>query len=279
MIILRSDGYSEERWSLKIDTHLHLDEPWLSDEELRKRTIEDITAHKIVTWAQSCDIPSYERTLEYAKQSEYIFPSFGILPWYANEYMSRLDDVAQRCDDALMLGEIGLHEGERIKSTTEEQDALFAVFLEAAEKHNKIMNCHFRGGLEPKGLEVMKSYSIKKGIFHSFSGPPKMIGELNDNGFYVSYGITQRELSGNRREYFEERISRVHDDLLILEVDVLEKEQNYLPPSQVIPEILKTIASIRKTTPEEIEALNHNNVLRLISGDSKLRRMAELLND
>lgn len=263
---------------MKIDTHLHLDEPWLSDEELRKRTIEDITANKIVTWAQSCDIRSYEKTLEYAKHSEYIFPSFGILPWYANEYMDRLDDVAKLCVDALMLGEIGLHEGERIKSTTEEQDALFEVFLEAAEKHNKIMNCHFRNGLEPKGLDIIKRYGIKKGIFHSFSGPPKMIDELNDNGFYVSYGITQRELSGKRREYFEERIPRVHDDLLIIEVDVLDKGENYLPPSEVIPEILKTIASLKKTTPEEIEASNHNNVLRLISGDSKLERMVDLLH-
>jgi len=260
-----------------IDTHLHLDEPWLSDDELRKRTIDDITANKIVTWAQTCDIPSYEKTLDYAKQSEYIFPSFGILPWYANEYMDRLDEVARLCDDALMLGEIGLHEGERIKSNTEEQDALFEVFLKAAEKQNKIMNCHFRNGLEPKGLEVMKSYGIKKGIFHSFSGPVEMIDELNDNGFYVSYGITERALSGNRREYFEERIARVHDDLLILEVDVLEKGQNYTSPSKVLSDIMKTIASIRKTTPEEIEVLNHRNVRRLVGDDSKLNDMVDLL--
>lgn len=79
-----------------------------------------------------------------------------------------------------------------------------------------------KNGKEPNGLEVMNSYSIKRGIFHSFSGPVEMIDELNDNEFYISYGITERALSGNRRECFEERIARVHDDLLILEVDVLE---------------------------------------------------------
>ena len=72
-----------------VDTHLHLHEPWLSDKERiteanRQKAIADITQCKIVTWAQSCDIPSYEKTLEYSKQSEYIFPSISILmgiPW------------------------------------------------------------------------------------------------------------------------------------------------------------------------------------------------------
>jgi len=30
-----------------VDTHLHLDEPWLADAEKRQRVIEDITAHRI----------------------------------------------------------------------------------------------------------------------------------------------------------------------------------------------------------------------------------------
>ena len=266
------------RWSLKIDTHLHLDEPWLSDDELRKRTIEDITTNKIVTWAQSCDIPSYEKTSKYAEHSEYIFPSFGILPWYANEYMDRLDKVARLCDDALMLGEIGLHEGERIESTTKEQDTLFEVFLEAAEKHNKIMNCHFRNGLEPKGLEVMKSYGIKKGIFHSYSGPAEMIDEITDNGFYISYGSASfGNLSNRHKEYFETRIPKVHEDFLIIEIDVLAQGKEFRPPSVVFLEIVKTIARMRNTTPEEIVALNHKNVLRLIGNDMKLKPMADLL--
>ncbi len=263
---------------MKIDTHLHLDEPWLSDDELRKRTTDDITANKIVTWAQSCDISSYERTVEYARYSEYIFPSFGILPWYANDYMDRLEEVARLCDEALMLGEIGLHEGERIKSTSKEQEALFEVFLEAAEKHNKIMNCHFRNGLEPKGLEVMKSYGIKKGIFHSYSGPPEMIDDITENGFYISYGSPSfRNLPKDHREYFEARIPKVHEDFLIIEIDVLARGKDFRPPSEIFPTVVKTIARMRNTTPEEIEALNHKNVLRLIGDDPKLKPMADLL--
>ncbi|MFW9851199.1 MAG: TatD family hydrolase, partial [Candidatus Thorarchaeota archaeon] len=180
--------------------------------------------------------------------------------------------------DALMLGEIGLHEGERIKSTTKEQDALFEVFLEAAEKCNKIMNCHFRNGLEPKGLEVMESYGIKRGIFHSYSGLPEMIEKITENGFYISYGSPSfRNLSKKHREYFEERIPKVHEDFLIIEIDVLARGKDFKPPSEIFPAIVKTIARMRKTTPEEIVALNQKNVLRLIGDDPKLKPMVDLL--
>ncbi|MFX1416462.1 MAG: TatD family hydrolase [Promethearchaeota archaeon] len=265
---------------MKIDTHLHLDEPWLTDEKLRQRTIEDITENRIVTWAQSCSVPSYEKILEYSKQSEYVFPSFGILPWYANGYMDRLDVVGELCQDALMLGEIGLDESSpRNESTMKEQDALFAVFLEAAEKHNMIMNCHFRGGLERNGLEVLKSYRIKKGIFHSYSGPPEMIDEITDQGFYISYGSPRYDdLSDDLRKYLEERVPRVHDDLLLIEIDVLGRGDAFRPPSQIYSGILKPIADMRKTTLEEIEALNHKNVLGLVEDDPRLKDMVDLLN-
>ncbi|MGY5881761.1 MAG: hypothetical protein RTV31_16040 [Candidatus Thorarchaeota archaeon] len=65
---------------------------------------------------------------------------------------------------------------------------------------------------------------------------------------------------------------------MIIEIDVLGRGQTYSPPSEVFPHILKIIAEIRKTTPEEIEALNHKNVHRLIMNDSKLKGMADLLH-
>jgi TatD DNase family protein len=264
---------------MKIDTHLHLDEPWLTDDELRQRTIENITENKIVTWAQSCSVPSYEKTLEYSRQSEFIFPAFGILPWYANEYMDKLDDIATMCQEALMLGEIGLDmKSTRNNSTRKEQDALFAVFLEAAEKYNKIMNCHFRGGIERDGLEVLNSYRVKKAIFHHYTGPPDMIDEITENGFYISYGSPRyMNLSKDMKEFMEPRVPKVHEDFLIIEIDVLGRGKDYTPPSEIFPAILKPIAKMRKTTPEEIEALNHKNVLRLIEDDLRLKEMVELL--
>jgi TatD DNase family protein len=154
-----------------VDTHLHLDEPWLTNSEKRQKVIDDITVNRIITFAQSCDLISYDKILEWSKQSDYLFPSFGILPWFANEYMDRLDEVADLCENAIMLGEIGLDlASSRNKSNKKEQLALLDVFLKAAEKHDMVLNLHFRGGIEPEGFEVLKSYNVKRAIFHWYSG-------------------------------------------------------------------------------------------------------------
>lgn len=266
-----------------VDTHLHLHEPWLSDKERiteanRQKAIADITQNKIVTWAQSCDIPSYEKTLMYSKQSEYVFPSFGILPWYAQEYADRLDDVAELCEDALMLGELGLDEKyARNKASIPHQRSLFEVFLEASEKHNLILNLHFRGGLEREGFEYLKSYDIKRAIFHSYSGSPDMITEINDHDYYYSYGAANFNGRGNpTRERLIERLRLIPDDLLVLEIDVIQKS-NFRLPSEIFLEMLRIAAELRNTTPEEIEAMNHRNVSRLVGYDPRLEQMNKLL--
>ncbi|MFX1250045.1 MAG: TatD family hydrolase [Promethearchaeota archaeon] len=261
-----------------VDTHLHLDEPWLNKVQDRQKVIQDITEHHIVTFAQSCDIPSYDKILQYSKQSKYIFPSFGILPWYAHEYVDRFDEVAQLCEEALMLGEIGLDErNARDKACIPHQRPLFEVFLEAAEKYNMIMNLHFRG-TEKEGFEILKTYRIKKAIFHFYSGSLELMDDINDLGFYYSMGpVNLSRLSEERKQFIIEKIRKIPDDLLLLEIDVLPSGTNFKVPSVVFANMLSTIAEIKNTTSEEIEALNQKNVLKLIDNDSRLDKITELL--
>lgn len=266
-----------------VDTHLHLVEPWLGVEDRiteknRQKVIADINKNRIITWALSVDIPSYAKTLQYSKQSRYIFPSFGILPWYAHEYSDRLDKVAKLCEDASLLGEVGLDEKyTQNKASIPHQRPIFEVFLEASEKHNLILNLHFRGGLEWEGFEYLKSYNIKRAIFHSYSGPSNMIKKINDYGYYYSYGRANFNGRGNpRAERLADRLQLIPDDLLVLEIDVISKSDFRLP-SEIFPEMLRATAELRSTTPEEIEAMNHRNVSRLIRDDPRLKQMYELL--
>ncbi|MFX1512036.1 MAG: TatD family hydrolase [Promethearchaeota archaeon] len=261
-----------------VDTHLHLDERWLEDEKNRQRAIKDITENQIVTFAQSCDIPSYEAILSYSQQSKYIFPSFGILPWYAHEYVDRFDEVAKLCEEAIMLGEIGLDEiNAQDKACIPHQRPLFEIFLEAAEKNNMIMNLHFRG-TEKEGFEILNSYRIKKPIFHCYSGPLELMDAISENGYYYSMrGFDLSSLSEQWRTWFIETTKKIPDDLLLLEIDVLPRGTNFELPSVVFGKMLHRIAEIRNTTPEEIEALNQKNVLKLVGTDPKLSEITELL--
>jgi len=261
-----------------IDTHLHLDEPWLTNSEKRQKVIDDITANKIITFAQSCDLTSYDKTLEWSKQSEYLFPSFGVLPWFANEYMDRLDEVADLCGNAIMLGEIGLDlASNRNKSNKKEQLVLLDVFLKAAEKHDMVVNLHFRGGIEPEGFEVLKSYNVKRAIFHWYSGTLELMDEINDEGYYYSVGqINLAKRPKSMRERIANMVLKIPDDRLLLEIDVLPKDMEKVP-SVVFLGILEDMAEIKNTSVEEIEALNQKNVQELVGNSSRVSGITKIL--
>lgn len=250
-----------------VDNHLHMDEPWLKGEKNRQRVIDDITENRIVTFAQSCSIPSYEKTQEYSRQSRYIFPTFGILPRYAHKYIDRLDEVATLCENALMLGEIGLNESKFCRRSLPYQRPLFEAFLEAAGKNNLIMNVLIRGN-EREGFEILKSYNNRKVVFHSYSGSLELMDDIIGQGYFFSIGPV------NLSRLTKDKIRKIPDDCFVLETVVLPLGE---VPSRVFPRILESIADIRNTTTEELDALNQQNILRLIDDDPRLCEIINLI--
>lgn len=250
-----------------VDTHLHLHDPYFDSDKL-DLVVEDVTKNKIVTWVQSSDLPTYEVTLERCAKSEYLFPSFGVLPWYAHKYVDQFDEITKLAEEAIMLGEIGLDEKyAKEAACIPHQLPLFEIYLREAEKNNKIMNCHFRGK-ERESFEIVKSYKAKKIIFHGYSGDEALIKDINDCGYYYSIGP----------RHPEEKLKLLPNDLLLLEIDVLPRE-NFRVPSLVFAEMVERVAKIKGTTPEEIVAMNHRNVLKLTSDDSNLSDMSKLLKN
>jgi TatD DNase family protein len=252
-----------------VDNHLHMDEPWLKGEKYRQRVINDINENRIVTFAQSCSIPSFEKIRDYAKQSEYIFPTFGILPRYAHRYANKLEEVETLCEEALMLGEIGLNVSKSFRPSIPHQRPLLEVFLEAAEKNNLIMNLLFRG-TEDEGVETLKSFKIKKAIFHSYSGSLDLMDTIIEEGYFFSIGPS------NLSRLTTKKIQKIPDDLFVLETVVLPPGEL---PSTIYTELLNRIAEIRNTKIKEIEASNKKNVLKLINNDPRLHKITRLLSN
>ncbi|MCK5184208.1 MAG: TatD family hydrolase [Candidatus Heimdallarchaeota archaeon] len=250
-----------------IDTHLHLHDPYFDSDKL-DLVVDDITKNKIVTWVQSCDLPTYEVILERCAKSEYLFPSFGILPWYAHKYVDQFDEITKLAEEAIMLGEIGLDEKyAKDKECIPHQLPLFEIYLKEAEKNNKIMNCHFRGKLL-ESFEIVKSYKAKKIIFHSYTGDEALIKDIIDCGYYYSIGPWHPE----------EKLKFLPNDLLLLEIDTLPREP-FKASSVMFSEMVEKVAKIKGTTPEEIEAMNHRNVLKLTRDDPNLSEMNKLLEE
>ena len=98
------------------------------------KVITNINENKILTWVQSCDLETYDAILEVCKKSKYLFPSFGVLPWYAHEVKDKHDIITKLCEQAIMLGEIGLDEvNVRDKACIPHQLPLLEIFLREAE--------------------------------------------------------------------------------------------------------------------------------------------------
>jgi len=269
---------------LYINTHFHLDDPWLKGDQRRQDAIQDIDRNHIVTFAQSCSIESYEKILSYSNQSRFIFPSFGILPWYAHEYIDRIEDIIDLCEGAMMLGEVGLDErNAEDKACVPHQRPLFKIFLEAAESKNLLMNLHFRG-TEEEGLNLLKSYNIKKAIFHSYSGSLELMNQITDQGYFYSVGLSSlflNRMKSVRRNLFVEKVMNIPDDLLVLEIDELPTiewfKMDFEVSSTLFPKIIKAIAEIRNSTPEEVESQCHKNVSKLVGKDPRLKNIAKVL--
>jgi hypothetical protein len=90
--------------------------------------------------------------------------------------------------------------------------------------------------------------------------------DITDAGYYYSVGP----------RYNTEKLKLIPDDLLILEIDVLPRKDFKLP-SVVFQEMLETTAKKRGTTPEEIEAINHKNALKLVSDNPFQSDITKLL--
>jgi hypothetical protein len=106
-----------------------------------------------------------------------------------------------------------------------------------------VLNLHFRGGIEPEGFEVLKSYNVKRAIFHWYSGTLELLDEINDEGYYYSIGqINLAKRQEGMKERITDMVRKIPDDRLLLEIDVLPKGMEKVP-SVVFRGILEDMCS------------------------------------
>jgi TatD DNase family protein len=249
-----------------VDMHFHICNRYHNAETLQ-RTLADIQENQIIVAAQACDFPTYSSTLERIKGQEYIFPAFGVLPWYATEYVTKLDKVRSHFDEVGMLGEIGIdyRAMERIpESTPELQKQLIEVFLEEAEKQDKIINLHIRRASEDT-LEILSAYDLKRVIFHAHSDSVESIREGVDRGYYFTLNP----------HLFKMVAKEVPSELLLSEVDTIPRK--WRAPSAILTQLLEKVAGHRDCTFKELERTIHQNSLRIMEGIPQLTKFATLL--
>ena len=247
-----------------IDAHAHLN---TYGDEL-ETALAEIEENRIVTWAVSMDLPSYQRSREIAARCDLVLPTLGVHPRLAPQYADRLGEISRFIEQSPAIGEIGLdfHWVEDASQYPAQRKVL-EYFLAAAREQKKIVNLHTKGA-EREILNLLQRYDIERAIIHWYSGPLDILCALADFGAYFTIGV---EL------LFSEQIREIARALplewLLTESDNpggLKWLNGTVGMPRVIGEVVTAIAAVRQTTPEAIETAVETNFLRLIDGDSRL---------
>ncbi|UCE09873.1 MAG: TatD family hydrolase [Candidatus Thorarchaeota archaeon] len=261
-----------------VDMHFHIDSKW-HNPELVGKTLADIEKNRMLVAANSTDISSYFETLEISKRSDFVFPAFGILPWYAHEHYEKLDEIEIPLNEVGMLGEIGIdYKHSPAEAEPHMQKALFEFFLAAAEKHDLILNNHVRGDETFKDArDILGSYNLKRVIMHSHYEQPEGMRELADRGYYFTVGqgfVEYRDDEASNR--IKNAVREIPNDALLVEVDTIPRE-GWVPPSSKLKSLLDNLAEFRGVSIEELEDIVHRNSLRLLRGVEQIEQYVKLL--
>ncbi|MHA2059103.1 MAG: TatD family hydrolase [Candidatus Thorarchaeota archaeon] len=223
--------------------------------------------------------PSYRETLEVSKRSELILPAFGVHPMMAHEHMDQLDEISKLADDAFMLGEIGLDRvWTKEASQYPAQKKLLEIFLESAQRNDKIVILHVAGA-ESEVLSMLDSYSIRKAIIHDYYGPVKLVEKIIDSNLHFAFDRSYLEEYKLEVEGWQERLeiaTMIPDDLLLIETDGPNKPPRRMP-FEALHIVAQRIADLRNTTSEEITTKSSENFTRLISGNAQLSQFVNIM--
>ena len=256
-----------------IDAHVHLDKYGdLLDEALRQ-----IETERIFTVATAMDVPSYLELQTIGARSELVLPTFGIHPRRAAEYADRLPEISRYVEMSPAIGEIGLDfHWVKDASTYPAQRKVLEFFIAAAAEQNKFVNLHTKAG-EKEILDLLEKYDVRRAIIHWYSGPLDILHAMIDFGCYFTIGVEV-----HYSDHIRAITKLIPDHLLLTETDNpgalkwLRKNDEVGMPA-AIKNVVQSVAELRQSTPEKIDALVQANFARLIAEDPKLLSFSNTL--
>jgi len=244
-----------------IDAHAHVDRYG----DALPAALQEIERHRIFTISNSMGLESYQRNLEIAAECPWVLPIFGVHPWNAVEYLTRLEDLRRVIATSPMLGEIGLdHYFVKDKCEYPAQRTLFEFFLVAAKEQGKVVHLHTKGA-EAEVLDLLRQYGIQRMVVHWYSGPLDAFRGLLALGAYFTVGV---------EILYSEHIRAIARELP-LERLLTETDNPGGPKSLIgrpgmpvlIQDVVEGLADLREVSSAAIEQAVQANLARLAQDD------------
>jgi len=250
-----------------IDAHCHLDRC----EENLGEALQQIKQHRIFAISNSMDILSYKENVRIATTSDFILPVFGIHPWNASEYVSRLKDLEQAISESPMIGEIGLdYYFVNETSLYDDQREVFEYLLEAASNQKKIAIVHTKGA-ENETFQLLKQYNVERVIIHWYSGPWHILKAMVEHGFYFTIGVEVMFT-----EHIQDIARYLPSERILTETDNpggYRSIAGTVGTPLLIKDVIKKLAEIRGTSEQTITTTVQNNLMRIGGNDPWLARL------
>ena len=250
-----------------IDAHAHLDK---YDSQL-PQAIEEIEEHEIFTLSVSMNPEGYAKSKAIDRQSPWVLSTFGVHPWNAPTFHSRLESLQPLIDGSPMIGEIGLdyHFIPEPENHALQRE-VFLHFVRQGVSQEKILNIHSKGA-EADVDQILGELGARRAIVHWYAGPLQQLHSLSEKGVYFTIGV---EVLFNAA--IQQIARSVPASLLLTETD---NPGGYrwltgkLGMPSILTQVVNKLSELRGWSAEETKAIVLQNFLRLAGEDDWAKRL------
>ena len=245
-----------------VDTHCHLDNEKFDEDRLE--VIERIKENLEFCVNIGYDLASSKKSLELAKEYDFIYAVIGVHPIDIAEYSEEVEkelEILGKNPKVVAIGEIGL-DYHWMTEPKEVQQERFKRQLELAERLNKPVVIHTRDAMEDT-VNILKEYPNITGVIHCYPGSLETAKQLVDR-FYLGIGGT---LTFKNSKKAVEVVTDIPLDRIVIETDC-----PYLTPEPFrgkrnepiyVEYVAKKIAEIKEISVEDVTKVTTENAKKL----------------
>jgi TatD DNase family protein len=139
-----------------------------------------------ITTVAVTQLPShYQLAVRHIGEMEFVWPALGFHPLAVAGNVGELPLFVSLLPNVQFIGEIGLDSSKAGASSRTEQLQVFRAIAEALAGRRKFVTLHSRGA-EEVVADILHECNVKKCVFHWFSGGPKALKTVIEQGHLLS---------------------------------------------------------------------------------------------
>ena len=250
------------------ETHAHYEDvKFDSDREALLASLPKQNIEYVINVGSNLE--TTKRSIELAKQYDYIFAAVGVHPSDVEELDESSYDVLEKAakfEKTVAIGEIGLdYYWDKELGVQEKQREWFKRQMLLAKEHNLPVIIHSRDAAEDT-MRVMKEVKAEEipGVIHCYSYSVEMAKEFIKMGYYIGIGGV---LTFKNAKKLKEVAAEIPLERILLETDcpymAPEPHRGERNSSLYLPYVVEKLAEIRNISKEEIISTTNQNARKL----------------